>query len=71
MAFAPYGDPAMDAAHTEGSYARHYNPKATPPAHYTPIEKWAWNLGWRLQESLEQKLLEPGETHEGIPGTGT
>ena len=65
MSFAPFEDPTMDAAHSEGSNARHWNPQARPPAHYTALEKWAWELGWWLQQSLEQKLLEPGEVqHE-------
>lgn len=71
MSFAPYEDPRMDAAHSEGSYARQFNPRSRPPEHYTEIEKWAWDLGFRLQESLQKPSDEHEVSREGIPGPGT
>lgn len=61
MSFAPFEDPRMDAEHSEGSHARQFTPRARPPAHYTENEKWAWELGFRLQKSL-QNPPEPQET---------
>ncbi len=71
MAFAPFEDPVLDAAHSEGSNARHYRPTAKPPTHYTAQEKWAWELGWRLQESLETRTSDTPESSgtSGSPET--
>lgn len=43
----------VDAA-ADGAYAFAYT-QGKAPRHYDANQRWAWDLGWRLQEFLAQE----------------
>ncbi len=53
----PLGGPSVDRlgdALLNGSFAHTFT-GSKPPTHFNANELWAWHLGWRLQEFLQQE----------------
>lgn len=50
-------DRTLEDALADGSYAHTFT-QAEPPRHYDENQRWAWLLGWRLQEHLERMRAE-------------
>lgn len=49
-----HADQPLEDALADGRYAHTFT-MAEPPHHYNANQRWAWMLGWNLEEHLERE----------------